>query len=84
MKEDRIILQITAMEEGTAVKLNMTKEDVTPVALAFFDIYSKYPEILECVQAICMMSILDKDFEKRKKAGTIEMPDFDQILKDTK
>lgn len=84
MKEDRIILQITAMEEGTAVKLNMTKEDVIPVALAFFDIYSKYPEILECVQAICMMAMMDKDFDKKKKAGTIEMPDFDKILKDIK
>lgn len=84
MTEEKILLQVSSMEEGTAVKLNMTKDDIPAVSLALFDIYSRYPELLEYVQAICLMAMMDKDFEKKKKAGTIEIPDFDKILKNIK
>lgn len=85
MKEEKILFQVTRLEDGaSAVSVHTeTEEDLFAIALAMHQLISSNQTICELVEMCALMST-DKDFKKQLNLHTIEIPDFNKILKENK
>lgn len=80
--EEKILFQVTKIDEGSAVKIHTeTEDEVFAVALAIHQTLAQNEVIREMAEALAFMALTDKDFNKEVKSKTIKLPDFDKILK---
>ena len=85
MEENKILFQVTSQGERTAVQCHAeSPEEVFQVALAFHSILINKPKYAAALAFIASMYNEDPNFEKALDDATVEMPDFDSILKNTK
>lgn len=81
--EEKILFQVTKIDESSSVKIHTeTEEDVFAVALAIHQTLTENKVIRDMAEALALMALTDKDFNKEVKSKTIKLPDFDKILKD--
>ena len=84
MEENKVIFSVTKDETGSSVKLEANgSEELFAVALGIHEIIQECPEVCFFLSTIIMMS-KDENFKKQIEEHTIEMPDFDSILKNIK
>lgn len=84
MEENNVLFSVVRDSEGSSVHLHTeTSEDIFAVALGIHQAMYGCPKIALFLAAIAKMS-QDEDFKEALAENTIEMPDFDEILKNTK
>ena len=85
MTEDRLLFQVSHMDEGTSVKVCLENElDYIEVATAIHDVITDHPKMLEVLEFINFMAMTDPKFKELKQKNTISIPNFDELLKNTK
>lgn len=81
MNEERILFSVSMQGEGTAISCScMSAEEQFQVALAIHQLISSDNHILLFLKLISELSH-DPDFQKALDEATIELPDFNQLLK---
>ncbi len=85
MEEGKILFQVISQGDGTAVQCHTeSAEEIFQVALAFHSILISKPKFAAALAFIASMYNEDPNFEKALDEATIDMPDFDSILKNIK
>ena len=85
MEEGKIIFQVISQGEGTAVQCHTESTDeIFQVALAFHSILVNKPKFAAALAFIASMYNEDPNFEKALNEATVDIPDFDTILKNIK
>lgn len=85
MEEDKILFQVISRGDGTAVQCHTESDnEIFQVALAFHSILINKPKFAAALAFIASMYNEDPNFEKALDDATVDMPDFDTILKNIK
>ena len=85
MEEDKILLQVISSDNGTAVKCQTSNlEEAFQVALAIHTLVVSNPQIAFALISIANMQHADPDFAEILKNSTVDIPDFDSLLKNIK
>ena len=84
MEESNVLFSVVRDDEGSSVHLHTeTSEDIFAVALGIHQAIHACPKIALFLATIAKMA-QEEDFKEALAENTIEMPDFDEILKNTK
>lgn len=84
MEENKVLFSVVKKDEGSAVRLDACgSEELFAVALGIHQLIDQCPELTFMLSALIAMS-KDEEFKKKLEGSTIDMPDFDAILKNTK
>lgn len=85
MEEGKILFQVISHGDGTAVQCHTDNaEEIFQVALAFHSILINKPKYAAALAFIASMYNEDPNFEKALDDATVDMPDFDSLLKNIK
>ena len=85
MEEGKILFQVISQDEGTAVQCHTdSPEEIFQVALAFHSILISKPKYAAALAFIASMYREDPNFGKVLDEATVDMPDFDSLLKNIK
>ena len=85
MEERKILFQVISQGEGTAVQCHTESADeIFQVALAFHSILINKPKFAAALAFIASMYNEDPNFVKALDDATVDMPDFDSLLKNIK
>ena len=85
MKENKVLFQVSTQEGGTAVSCHVQgMEETFQVALAIHSLIAGSPTMAFMLSTIVEMSKKDPNFDKMLEEATIELPDFESILKNIK
>ena len=85
MEENKVLFQVISEENGTAVNCRISnQEEAFKVALAIHQAIEGSPLVSIMLAAIIEMKKNDPDFVKALDEATIDMPDFEAILKNNK
>lgn len=83
-EETNFLFSVVRDSEGSAVHLHTeSSEDIFAIALGIHQAIHGCPKIALFLAAIAQMA-QDDEFKDALDENTIEMPDFDEILKNTK
>ena len=84
MEKDKVIFSVTKDGEGSAVMLDAKgQDDLFAVALGIHQAINQCPELTFMLSTIIMLE-KDEDFQKKLSEATVDIPDFNAILKNTK
>lgn len=85
MEENKILFQVVSQGDGTAVQCHTeSAEEIFQVALAFHTILISKPKFAAALAFIASMYREDPNFEKALNDATVDIPDFNSILKNIK
>lgn len=85
MEEDKILFQVISRGDGTAVQCHTESDnEIFQVALAFHSILINKAKFAAALVFIAHMYSENPDFEKALNDATVDIPDFDSILKNIK
>lgn len=85
MEESKVLFQVIREEGGTTVNCRIGgQEEAFQVALAIHQTIQGSPLVAFMLANIIQLHKTDPDFERILKDATIDMPDFEAILKNTK
>lgn len=85
MEENKILFQVISQGEGTAVQCHTeSTNEIFQVALAFHSILINKPKFAAALAFIASMYNEDPNFGKALDEATVDMPDFDSLLKNIK
>lgn len=84
-ENERVLFQVIDHGETTSVRFKTeSADDIAKVAMAIDDIMRKTPALRKMMLAVSMAAMFDKDFKKTRDENTVDVPDFDKLLKDLK
>ena len=85
MEEGKILFQVISQGDGTAVQCHTeNNNEIFQVALAFHSILINKPKFAAALAFIASMYSEDPNFEKALNDATVDIPDFNSILKNIK
>lgn len=85
MEENKVLFQVISEENGTAVNCRISNQkEAFQVALAIHQAIEGSPLVSIMLATIIEMKKNDPDFVKALDEATIDMPDLESILKNTK
>lgn len=85
MEENKVLFQVISEEGGTTVNCHVDgQQEAFQVALAIHQVIQGSPLIACMLASIIEMRKADPLFDKVLDEATIDMPDFESILKNTK
>jgi hypothetical protein len=85
MEENKVLFQVTNENGGSTVNCHIDgQEEAFAVALAIYQVIQGSPLVACMLASIIEMRKNDPEFDKVLDESTIDMPDFEAILKNTK
>lgn len=85
MEEDKILFQVISRSDGTAVQCHADSDsEIFQIVLAFHSILINKEKFAVALAFIAQMYSEDPTFKKALNDATVDMPDFDSILKNIK
>jgi len=84
MEENKVLFSVIKGNDSCSVKMHTENtEDVFTVALGIRQAIVECPNLLSMILSIMVLE-KDEEFKQKLKDSTIDMPDFDEILKNIK
>ena len=85
MEENKVLFQVISEEGGTTVNCRVDgQKEAFQVALAIHQVIQGSPLVACMLATIIEIRKNDPDFDKILDRSTVEMPDFEAILKNAK
>lgn len=85
MEESKVLFQVISEEGGTTFNCHVDgQKEAFQVALAIHQVIQGSPLVACMLASIIEMRKADPNFDKVLDESTIDMPDFEAILKNTK
>ena len=85
MEESKVLFQVISEEGGTTVNCHVDgQKEAFQVALAIHQVIQGSPLVACMLATIIEIRKNDPDFDKILDRSTVEMPDFEAILKNNK
>ena len=84
MEENKILFSVTKDAEGSAVKLDTQgSEELFAVALGIYQVINQCPDLCFMLSTIITVS-KDEDFKQEMDKHAVDVPDFNELLKNIK
>lgn len=85
MDTERILFTVSRMEDGVRVKTDMNgPEDMFDVCICLCDLLRRNIQFAAMFQVVLDEQTNNEDYVKTLEDNTIELPDFNQLLKNIK
>ena len=83
MEDEKVLLKIYEEDDNVCVSFHIeTQHDLSVVALALDDLIRKIPVLGSMLLTVRVARSIDKDLDEKIDSDSVEIPDFNKLLKD--